>query len=309
MTILSRVLSPLLGLAVAAIGMLVALEVARAWVRPAGGPLTLPWPQWQATLQGWTWTSTPVRLFAAGLFAAGLLLLVLALRAGSRAVQLINLAPEITVTTSPRSLARLVGSQGRDPDNVSTARPAGAQCTLIGLTGLLLLAAGAVILVVGTGLLGANRAARPVLDPLVEGTLATHQTLTRIVAIATGVALLVAGLLWVTRSLKPEHHPDLLLDSSPDRRLVVSAAAIGGALRADAETITGVNRARARMAGTTATPIVRLDLWLDDAADVRDIYRDLDTRVLSRARDSLGVASLPAAIHIEFVTAAPARVS
>lgn len=121
MRILLRVLSPLLGLAVAAVGGFVVLEVIWAWAGPAGGPLVLPWPAWQATLQGWTWTSTPVRLIAAGLIVAGLLLLVLALRAGRREVRLIDPAPEITVTTSPRSLARLVGHRVRELDHVATA--------------------------------------------------------------------------------------------------------------------------------------------------------------------------------------------
>ncbi|MDQ3762336.1 MAG: DUF6286 domain-containing protein [Actinomycetota bacterium] len=121
MRILLRVLSPLLGLAVAALGIFVALEVIWIWVRPASGPLVLPWPAWQATLQEWTWISTPVRLIAAGLIIAGLLLVLLALRSGRREVRLINPTPEITVTTSPRSLARLVGNQVRALDHVVSA--------------------------------------------------------------------------------------------------------------------------------------------------------------------------------------------
>ncbi|MDQ5856232.1 MAG: DUF6286 domain-containing protein [Actinomycetota bacterium] len=121
MRTLLRVLSPLLGLAVAAVGMLVAVEVSWVWMRSADGPLLLPWPAWQVTLQRWTWTSTPVRLIAAGLVVVGLLLLVLALRSGRREVRLIQPAPEITVTTSPRSLARLVGHQVRELDHVASA--------------------------------------------------------------------------------------------------------------------------------------------------------------------------------------------
>lgn len=121
MRTLLRVLSPLLGLAVAAVGGFVALEVIWFWLRPVDGPLVLPWPTWQVTLQGWTWTSTPVRLIAAGLVVVGLLLLILALRSGRREVRLINPAPEITVTTSPRSLARLVGHYVRELDHVASA--------------------------------------------------------------------------------------------------------------------------------------------------------------------------------------------
>lgn len=190
----------------------------------------------------------------------------------------------------------------------ATARAAGAQRTLVGLIGLLSLAAGAAALVVGFGLLGANRAARSVLDPLVLDTLRAYPTFARGVAIVTGVILLILGLLWAVRALAPERRPNLLLDHSPDLRLEISASAIAGAVRADAETITGVSRARARMVGATASPVLRLDLWLEDGTDVRDVYRDLDTGVLARARDSLGVESLPTAIRIELDAAAAPRV-
>ncbi len=80
-------------------------------------------------------------------------------------------------------------------------------------------------------------------------------------------------------------------------------------MRADAETITGVSRARARMVGTTAIPVLRLDLWLEDGTDVRDVYRNLDTGVLTRARDSLGVKAMTTTVRIELDAAAPPRVS
>jgi hypothetical protein len=191
----------------------------------------------------------------------------------------------------------------------ATARAAGAQRTLVGLIGLLGLAAGTAALVVGFGLLGANRAVRPVLDPIALDTLRPPEPLARAVALVVGIVLLVLGLLWAARALAPERRPNLVLDPSPDRRLEVSASAIAGALRADAETIDGVTRARARMVGTTAIPVLRLDLWLEDGTDVRDVYHHLDTGVLTRARDSLGVESLPTAIRIELEAAAPARVT
>jgi hypothetical protein len=191
----------------------------------------------------------------------------------------------------------------------ATARAAGAQRTLVGLIGLLSLAAGAAALVVGFGLLGANRATRSVLDPILLDTLRAYPTFARGVAIATGVILLILGLLWAVRALVPERRPNLLLDHSPDLRLEISSSAIAGAVCADAETITGVSRARARMVGATANPVLRLDLWLEDGTDVRDVYRELDTGVLTRARDSLGVESLPTAIRIELDAAAAPRVT
>ncbi|MGH3673027.1 MAG: DUF6286 domain-containing protein [Pseudonocardiaceae bacterium] len=121
MRIVLRVLSPLLGLAVAALGVIIALEVIWAWVRPTAAPLVLPWPSWQANLQELTWPAAPVRLIAAGLIVAGLALLLLAMSSGRREVWLINPAPEIAVYTSPQSLARLVGHRVRELDHVASA--------------------------------------------------------------------------------------------------------------------------------------------------------------------------------------------
>jgi hypothetical protein len=186
----------------------------------------------------------------------------------------------------------------------ATARAAGAQRTLVGLLGLLGMAAGTAALIVGSGLFGAHRAARPVLDPVAVDTVEAHPTPARVVVLAAGLVLLALGMLWAARALKPKPRPTLVLDPSSHHRLEVSASAIADALRADAETIDGVTRVRARVVGATATPVVRLNLWLKDGADVCEVYHDLATRVLTRARDSLGVESLTTAVCLELDTAA-----
>ncbi|SEF34841.1 hypothetical protein SAMN05421837_107594 [Amycolatopsis pretoriensis] len=116
-----RLLSALLGLAVAAAGALLALEVGWHWWRPASGPLLVPWPRWQAQLAALGWDAYAVRVGAGVLAAAGLVLLLCALAAGNRAVRLTDPAGEVSVSTSPRSLARLVGLTVRAQDNVAGA--------------------------------------------------------------------------------------------------------------------------------------------------------------------------------------------
>ncbi len=191
----------------------------------------------------------------------------------------------------------------------ATERAAGAQRALVGLLGLLGLAAGAVALVVSFGLLGADRADRPVLDPLAVDVVGSHQSLARVVAILAGVVLLILGLLWVARALHPGQRPNLVLDSSPEHHFEVSVSAIADALRADAEAIDGVSRARVRLAGTTATPVVALTLWLANAASISVVCHDLDTWVLTCARDSLGVESLTTAVRVELDSTTPSRVN
>jgi hypothetical protein len=119
--VLLRLLSPLLGLAVAAAGALLAAEVGWAWARPHGGHLLVPWPSLVARLGDHDWASRPVRLTAAAVAVAGLLLLLVAATARCRDVRLRDPAPGIAVTTSPRSLARLVGHRVRAEDGVGSA--------------------------------------------------------------------------------------------------------------------------------------------------------------------------------------------
>ena len=118
---LVRLLSTLLALAFAAAGALLALEVGWHWWRPGAGPLLVPWPRWQAGLASLGWDAYAVRVGAGVVAAAGLVLLLCALAAGSRAIRLTDPANDVSVSTSPRSLARLVGLAVRAQDNVAGA--------------------------------------------------------------------------------------------------------------------------------------------------------------------------------------------
>ncbi|GAA4828889.1 DUF6286 domain-containing protein [Actinomycetospora corticicola] len=121
MRVVLRLLSPLLGLLVAAVGVLTALEVIVAWVAPSSSPLVVPWPTWQAALAGLTWSSAAVRGVAIGVGVVGLLVLLVGLVARRHDVTLTEPVPEVTVTTSPRSLARAVGHEVRSHSDVVSA--------------------------------------------------------------------------------------------------------------------------------------------------------------------------------------------
>lgn len=121
MRLFVRLLSTLLGLGLAAAGALLALEVGWHWWRPDSGPLLVPWSRWQSELASLGWDAYAVRVAAGVLAAAGLVLLICALAAGNRAIRLTDPADEVSVSTSPRSLARLVGLTVRAQDNVAGA--------------------------------------------------------------------------------------------------------------------------------------------------------------------------------------------
>src|SRR5260221_12450142 len=114
MRVLLRVLAPLLGLALAASGVLMVIELVSAWVRPdADGGLLVPWPDWGATLANLSWNEAPVPGVAIGVGVAGLLLLLVGLAARRAEVPLEAPSADMTVTTSPRARARPAGPRGR----------------------------------------------------------------------------------------------------------------------------------------------------------------------------------------------------
>ncbi|ANY05002.1 hypothetical protein [Pseudonocardia sp. HH130630-07] len=168
--------------------------------------------------------------------------------------------------------------------------------------GLVLAAAGVLALLLQAGLFGAGRALRPVLDPLIEQFLVAVPTPARVVAIVAGLVLVVLGLLWAVRALRPESRPELVLDAGDETEIRVSSAAAADAVADGATALPGVTRSRARMVGSTARPAVRASVWVDaDVAhsEVAEICRRLDAEVLPQVRDALELADLPVAVRIE----------
>jgi hypothetical protein len=183
------------------------------------------------------------------------------------------------------------------------ARSAAGDRSLSVLIGVLLLAAGTLVALLSYGVFGAARAGRPLLDPMILDVLRGQPAAARVVAVVVGLLLVVFGLLWAARSLRPEPRPDLVLDGGQDTAIVVNAAAAADAIATQAAELPGVGRVRARLVGSEAAPALRITLWLADDADVREVLARLDDEVLATARDSLGLAALPAAVRLELDSA------
>lgn len=186
----------------------------------------------------------------------------------------------------------------------AVARSTASDRTLVVLSGLVLLALGLLVVLLGQGVFGTYRAQRPLIDPEISGWIAANATASRWIAIGGGVVLVVLGLTWAARSLRPERRPDVLLSDVPGSRLSVEHSAIADAVRADAESIDGVSRARVRLVGNERRPAMRVTLWLTEDADVRDVWAEVDGRVLARARRALAVDAIPTAMRIELDAAA-----
>lgn len=121
MRILLRLLVPLFGLAVAAAGALLALEAGWALARPDAGVLLAPWPAWRDSLATYSWSDIPVLVGGGVLALAGLLLMLMAARARRRDVRMVDPTDDVTVVTSPRSLARMIGQRVREEGGVNAA--------------------------------------------------------------------------------------------------------------------------------------------------------------------------------------------
>jgi hypothetical protein len=98
------------------------IEVVAAWVLPEQeGGLLVPWPEWGMVLAGLSWNDILVRGTAIGVGVVGLLLVLVALTARRADLRLVAPSDDMTVTTSPRVLARLVGTRVRASDDVLSA--------------------------------------------------------------------------------------------------------------------------------------------------------------------------------------------
>lgn len=186
----------------------------------------------------------------------------------------------------------------------AVARSVGGQRFSTVIIGLVLVAAAVLALLVGYGVLGVYRAQRPLVDPLVLSWTSANASTTRWIALAVGVVLFVLGLVWALRSLRPEPQPDVLLSEAPGSRLKVEHGAVADAVRRDAEGIDGVSRAKVRLVGDARTPALRVTLFLVEGTDVRDVWAEVDGRVLARARHAFNVSALPTAVRLELDSSA-----
>jgi hypothetical protein len=221
--------------------------------------------------------------------------------------------PAAAATPTPAAPARATPAPAtlRRRARAAVARSLAGDRSLAVLLGLLLLVAGVLVTLLCFRVFGVARAGRPLLDPMIVDLLRGQQLLARWVAIGGGLLLVLLGLTWAARSLRPERRPDLVLDGGrPETRIVINATAAADAVAAQAGALPGVRRARARLVGSERAPALRVTLWLTEDAEVRSLLGRLDDTVLASARQSLDLAALPVAVRLELAApSSPPRVA
>ncbi|MFI0820001.1 alkaline shock response membrane anchor protein AmaP [Streptomyces sp. NPDC021098] len=127
------------------------------------------------------------------------------------------------------------------------------------------------------------------------------------VVIATLGVLVLLALFWALAQLGRRRldHVSIPVDDGTDARL--QGPALEAALRADAESLSGVTRARVHLHGHRTAPRAQVGLTLDPGAEPLATLRALEAAPLTQARTSTGLPRLPAEVHLRATPQAPDR--
>lgn len=184
---------------------------------------------------------------------------------------------------------------------------------LIGLVGLLLVTLGGCVLAVGLG------AAPPSwwIHPGPHDVLLSDAERTRWrdagwwwPAVLAALALLVLlALWWLSAVLRRRRLAEVLVDTGDGEGALLRGRALEAVLAGEAGQSDGVQRAHVQLTGRRSAPGARVQLLLEPHVDPGDALHSLTTGSLAHARDSAGLAALPAEVRLKGVKHRPERVS
>ncbi|MEW2395075.1 alkaline shock response membrane anchor protein AmaP [Streptomyces sp. NPDC046862] len=184
---------------------------------------------------------------------------------------------------------------------------------LLGLVGLLLLVAGGSVLAVGLG-------AKPPSWWVHDGrhdVLLSDSARTRWrdegwwwpAVIAALAVLVLLTLWWLSAVLRRHRLGEVLVDTGDGEGALLRGRALEGVLSDEAGQLDGVERAQVRLTGRRRAPEARMRLLLEPHVDPGDALHGLTTEALAHARDSAGLAALPAEVRLRGVKHRAERVS
>ncbi|MEU6126748.1 alkaline shock response membrane anchor protein AmaP [Streptomyces sp. NPDC047123] len=128
------------------------------------------------------------------------------------------------------------------------------------------------------------------------------------VVAALAVCVLLA-LWWLSAQLRTRRLAEVLVETGDGEGALLRGRAMENVLAGEAQALDGVERAQARLTGRRSTPQARLDLVLEPHATPSDALRRLSAQALAHARDSAGLASLPAEVRLRGLKHRAERVS
>ncbi len=188
----------------------------------------------------------------------------------------------------------------------SPNRPARLNRTLLLITAIVLLAAAAFTFLTAFGVLAVLGRD----EPLTPATLSPPSW----VGVVTVVVAVVVGLLalrWLFAQTQRRARTGTwrLEDEPTTGSTRIEAGSAAEPLVDEVEAFPGVHRVSARLAGTRARPMLHLAVGTEDAADITELRRRIDTDAVPRLRQALDLDVLPTQLLIRLDDARSARLN
>lgn len=171
------------------------------------------------------------------------------------------------------------------------------------LLGSIFLGAGVVGLLVAAGVFGQSAAHTALVTAGMRDY--AHDNASWYWGAFAGGAFLVAALalIWLFAQSGSSRVSSLQLETDRSRGATrLQSSALTSALEDDVTTYHGVNDATARLLGTSREPLLRLDVALDQSADIGAIREQLETQAIPRVRQAASVLDLPVWLRLEIAS-------
>jgi hypothetical protein len=176
--------------------------------------------------------------------------------------------------------------------------------TVLGLLGLLLLAAGVAGVLAGTDIFGRAVNRRHLLANPVAGFVGDNSVWFWPAVALVGAIIALLGLRWLIAVLTPAPRTGTIVipgDRSTGRTTLESGA-LSDALTSEVGTYRGVHSARAWVDGTPTDPRLNLAVGIDENADLVALNHRIDTAALAHARQALESPDLPVRLEMSITT-------
>ncbi|MFF0285637.1 alkaline shock response membrane anchor protein AmaP [Streptomyces sp. NPDC005262] len=121
--------------------------------------------------------------------------------------------------------------------------------------------------------------------------------------------LVVLALWWFLAQLRRARLAEVLVESGDGEGALLRGRALEGVLAGEAGTLDGVARAQVTLVGRRISPQARIRLLMEPHAAPGEALGRLTDEALAHARDSAGLAQLPAEVQLRAVKHRAERVS
>ncbi|MGW6136535.1 alkaline shock response membrane anchor protein AmaP [Streptomyces sp. NPDC055140] len=129
------------------------------------------------------------------------------------------------------------------------------------------------------------------------------------VVIAVLAVCVLLALWWLVAQLRRHRLAEVLVDTGDGEGALLRGRALEGVLVSEAESLDGVESAGVLLTGRRSAPHVRMGLLLEPHAEPGAALQRISEEALGHARDSAGLAALPAEVRLRAVKHRAERVS